>query len=49
MNMPASNMNSALSGLALRLVQENALNEEQAQQAYDAAREAKTPLVRYQP
>jgi len=47
MNMPAPNPTSTLSGLALRLVQENILEESQAQKALEEARQSKIPLVRY--
>jgi len=47
MNMPVPNPNTALSGLALRLVQDNVLDEEQARQAYEDAKNNKIPLVRH--
>jgi len=47
MNMPVSNSTSPLSGLALRLVQDQVLDEEQAQKAFEEARENKIPLVRH--
>ena len=47
MNMPATNPTSALSGLALRLVQEDILEEAQVQKALDEVKQAKTTLVRY--
>jgi type IV pilus assembly protein PilB len=47
MSMPAPNSNTVLSGLSLRLVQENILEETQVQQACEEAKQAKTPLVNY--
>ena len=47
MNMPVSNTNIPLSGLALRLVQDNVLDEDKAKQAYEDAKNNKIPLVRH--
>jgi len=47
MNMPVANTNSPLSGLALRLVQDNVLDEVAAKQASDDAKNNKIPLVRH--
>ena len=47
MNMPVANTNSPLSGLALRLVQDNVLDEMAAKQAAEEAKNNKIPLVRH--
>jgi type IV pilus assembly protein PilB len=47
MNMPVSNNESPLSGLALRLVQDNVLDEFKAKQAAEEAKNNKIPLVRH--
>jgi len=47
MNMPAANTNTSLSGLALRLVQDNVLDEAAAKRASEEAKTNKIPLVRH--
>ncbi len=47
MNMPVQNPNPALNGLALRLTQDNLLEEQQVIEAVETAKQNNTPLVRH--